>query len=278
MLISKIFSRPVNVGYEGDDGADDAAAKAAADKAAADAAKKVGKTFTQEDVDRIVQDRLAKATKSAHAEKQKLIDQLQQVQEGAGTTAAQKEALEAQIEELRVSMLSSTEQERRKQEKLDKDWQTKHDAAVQTSKGWQDRHNSLLIGHEISRASIAHKVLPNSVEFVDAKLRPIARLVEKLGDDGKPNGDYEAKVKIQSPNKEGKLVELDLTIDEAIKTLKDQPEKYGNLFEGNNAGGLGGGAGQPGKKTDVRTMVDNPAEYMRLRKSDPASVGLAPTT
>ncbi len=270
MLISKIFSRPINVGYEGDD---DAAAAEAAAKAA-EAAKKAGKTFTQEDVDRIVQDRLAKATKSAHAEKQKLIDQLQQVQENAGTTATQKEALEAQIEELRNSMLSASELERKKQEKLDKDWQTKHEAATKEAQTWQTRHNSLLIGHEINRAAIEYKVLPNSIEFVEAKLRPQARLVEKVGDDGKPTGEFEAKVKIQSPNKEGKLIELDVSIAEAIKTLKEQPEKYGNLFEGNNAGGLGGGAGQPGKKADVRTLVDNPAEYMRLRKENPASVGL----
>lgn len=276
-MISKInFSRPISfrVAYEGEgDGTSGAGDSGAGGGAAGGAGTGAGKTFTQADIDRIVQERLAKQTKTHNADKQKLIDQLTTLQEQSGTSEAQKAQLETQIEELRNSMLSRDELERKNKEKLEKDWQTKHEAAVSEAKTWQSKHNSLFIGHEINRACAEHDVLPNSVVFVESLLAPKARLVELTGDDGKPNGRYEAKVKIQSADKAGKPVELDVTVGEAIKIFKDEPTKYGNLFKGNNAGGLGGGTGSPGKPVNVKSM--DMAEYMRRRKDDPASVGLA---
>lgn len=260
--------------YDGEgEGEGDAAAKAAAEKAAADAAaaKKAEEVKTQAELNSVLKREKEKFRK----EREKLVSQLEDMQAkvGKGMSADEREALEQQIEELRIASMTTEEQARRQKDKLDKEWQTKFQQKEEEARTWQSRHQALLIGYEINKASIKHEVLENSVEFVEALLGPRTRLVEgKDEDTGKPNGVFTPMVKIDSVDKDNKPIILDLSIGDAVKHMKETPDRYGNLFKGAAAGGVGGTTGKPGKKANIANMTTE--EYLAARKKDPASLGL----
>lgn len=181
-------------------------------------------------------------------------------------TEEQKATFESQIEELRTAHLSAEEKAKRTEERLNKEWQTKHAAAEQVSQHWQNKFTAHKIGHDITAASVQHQVIPANVKFVEAFLGPRTRLVEVQDDDGKGTGDYTAMVKFPDHTKEGKPFTADLTVPEAIKRMKELPEEYGYLFQAPGGGGLGGQSGVPGKKRDASKM--STAEWMEARKKD----------
>lgn len=261
--------------YDGE-GEGDAAAKAAADAAAAKAAADKAGGGGDEVKDQAGLNKVLKREKEKfRKERETLISQMEDLKQkvGKGMSAEEREAFENQIEELRAANMTTEEQARRQKEKLDKEWQSKFQVKEQEANTWQSRHQNLLINYEINKAAQTHKVLSNSVAFVEALLAPKTRLVEgKDEDTGKPNGKFTPMVKIEATDKDNKPIVLDLSIADAIKHMKETPEQFGNLFEGNAAGGMGGNTGKPGKKANVANMTT--AEYMAARKKDPASVGL----
>jgi hypothetical protein len=72
-------------------------------------------------------------------------------------------------------------------------------------------------------------------------------------------------------NKEGKEIELNLTVNEAVKRMK-QIERYGNLFEGDKKGGTGGSGssgGGTGKSDMAKLAADtDQAGYREARKKN----------
>lgn len=204
-------------------------------------------------------------------DREKLTKQLEDLR-SASMSSEQKEALENQIEELRSQTLTVEERARHQLTKAQKDAQAALDSETTKAKTWESRYHDLKIGHEIVSAASSHEVLPGGVELVESFLRPKTRLVPDLDDEGKETGTYTAKVKFNDTNKEGKAVVLDLPVADAVKRMKELPEKFGSLFKGSANGGVGGNTGTPGKKPNVAGMTT--AEYMEARKKDPASVGL----
>jgi Small-conductance mechanosensitive channel len=243
---------------------DDAAAKAAADKAAADTAA-AEQIKTQEQLNAV----LKREKEKFRAADEKRAKQLEEFQASSRLTAEQNAQLTAQIEELRSAHLSTEEKARRDKERLDKEWQGKHEAAATQAKQWQQNYTGLKIGYEISAAAGKHKVLPPNVKFVEAFLGPRTRLVE-VEVDGKPSGDFTAMVKFPDSDKDGKSIVVDLSVPDAVKRMKELPEEYGYLFEAPAGGGVGGGSGTPGKKKGVADL--STAEYIEARKKDRKAV------
>jgi hypothetical protein len=254
--------------YENDDdtgSADDAAAaKAAADAAAAAAAKGAASDAvkTQEQLNAV----LKREKENFRKEREKQAKQLEDFQRANKLSEEQNAALSAQIEELRTANLTTEEKARREKERLDKEWQTKHEAASQQALQWQGNYTKLKIGYDINAASVHHKVLPANIKFVEAFLGPRTRLVEAKDDDGKGTGDFTAMVKFPDQDKDGKPITTEFTVPDAVKRMKELPEEYGYLFEAPNGGGLGGQSGTAGKKKGLKDMTT--AEYLEARKKN----------
>ena len=224
-------------------------------------------TLTQEQFNAAI----AKEKKAWQTKQQQLAQQLDEIKKSATMTAEQKTALEQQIEELRNANLSVEERARLAKEKVEKEWKEKYEASDGQAQTWRKRHDDLKISHDLRQAAIEAGVLPNSIKFVEAVLRPLTRLVEENDDDGQPAGKYTVKIKFSDKTKEGKPFMGDYTIAETLARMKDTPEEYGSLFETDKKGGLGANNGQPGKKTNLKNMPTG--EYIRRRREDPASVG-----
>jgi flagellar biosynthesis GTPase FlhF len=255
-----------------DDAADAAAAKAAADavaaKAAADAAEGDETVQNQDQLNSVLKREKEKFKK----EREKLAKQLEDHKNTARLTQEQKDALEGQIEELRSANLTVEERARHQLTKAQKDADEKLNAEAAKAKNWESRYQDLKIGYEIATSATTHEVLPNSVVMVEALLRPRTRLVQDQDEEGHPVDHWTAKVKFDDVDKDGKPVQLDLKLDDAIKRMKELPDRFGNLFAGQKVGGVGGNTGTLGKKHPVGKMTTK--EYMEARKKDPASVGL----
>lgn len=205
-------------------------------------------------------------------EREKLVQQLEQHSQSARLTTEQKDALEVQIEELRQANMTAEERARHQAKQLEKEYTGKLDSATGLAKTWETRFQDLKIGYEIKGAAVTHEVLPNNVEFVEAWLRPRTRMVQDVDDEGKPIDSWTAKVKFDDLNKDGKPIQLDLPVADALKRMKELPDRFGNLFKGAAVGGAGGNTGTPGRKPNIASL--STAEYMEVRKKDPASLGL----
>ncbi len=259
---------PFFVVYEG---ADDTAAaeKAAADKAAADKAAADAEKVTSQDQLNTV---LKREKEKFRTERQALITQLETIQNDNKTTAETKAALETQLDELRKANMSAEERARLEKAKLEKDYTTKLTEKEQESAQWRQRHDKLLTGYSINSAATAHGVVATGVPFLESYLEPRSKLVEVVDAGGKGTGKFESKVSLTIPDKDGNPVDVEYSVKDAVKQMKDMPEQFGFLFASTAAGGLGAGTGTPGKKPNVKQM--SPAAYMEARKKDPASIGL----
>lgn len=211
---------------------------------------------------------LAEERRKAEKKNNDLITQLETERNRATTTAAEKQQLDERIEQLKGEFATKEELATRDTQKKLKeleDQKKKSDAEART---WQDRFRKNKVNVDLNQAAVTEKAFnPNQVVTI---LTPMTRLVEVTGDDGKPTGEYETRIKLTSKDKEGKPVVLDLTPTEAVKQLKEMPEEYGNLFISGANGGLGltnlnrGGGSKPAHELSTAEYI---AERRKARKA-----------
>lgn len=247
---------------DGGSGGSDAAAKAAADAAAKAAA--ATKLFTQEQLNKILAD-----DKRKHQDQVKqTVSQLEELKKTAQLTAEEKDKLQAQLDGLNQSLLTAEEKAKLDLAKKDKEFKSREESLIKERDQWRSNYAGEVITNQILKASTIHDAL--SAEQIQDLLMPKTRLVEVVGTDGRTVTGYAPKVKIRLPNEKGEDVELDLGVEEAVKRMKETPEKFGNLFKSGVKGGLGGngstGAGSGGNTSITELAKKDPETYRKGRK------------
>lgn len=249
---------PVYEGAEPVGGAD--AEAIAAEAAAAEAAKKSGKTFTQEQVDKIVQDRV----KNTNIEKQKLVTDLEQLKKIKGLSDEEKTRLTAQIETLASSMMTKEELAATERKKLEKQSKEREDSLVADANKWKNLHTESTLSRSLTDAAVsAEAYRPSQIVAI---LRPLTSLSDELDKEGKPTGNLIPTVKFSTKDSKGNFVTLDMPIDQAMKLMKENTDEYGNLFKSGANGGFGGAAnsGKRTNKLDAAQMSTK--DYINARK------------
>lgn len=226
--------------YEGDD--DDVTppptppdAEAAKKKAEEDA-KRAAKTFTQEELNAIV----AEERRKSQVQIQKQIKQLEDLQKSKSLSEKDREGLQSKIEELQNSMLTKEQLAAKDRERLEKAYQTEKESLVKERDTWQTRFVSSTINQAIVGEAMKAKAF--DPDAMIALLGPNTRVAEDMDEEGKGLNTFTPKVKYTDADAEGKRIILDLTVEQAIKRMKDTP-KYGYLFESTATGGLGAAPG-----------------------------------
>lgn len=206
-------------------------------------------TFTQDQLNRILADDRRK-----HQEMVKqTVAQLEEYKKNLQLSDQQRTELETRIETLNSSLMSAEDKAKNEILKKDKELKTVAETLTKERDNWKSNYATEVITNNILKASSAHKVV-SSEQMLDL-LMPKTRLVEVLDADGKTVKGYVPKAKIRVPNEKGEEVELDLTIEEVVKRMKEMPERYGNLFESGMAGGLGG-KGSSGGGSNMGDITD----------------------
>lgn len=185
----------------------------------------------------------------------------------ASTTAAEKQTLEEKIADLKAEFQTKEQLNNTATEKTIKQLQTDLKKKDAEAIAWRDRHHDTLVKNSLTDAAVKGKAYnPNQVVTI---LRPLTRVVELANDKGEPTGQFETKVKLQSKDKEGNPVVLDLDPIQAVKQLAEMGEEYDNLFISPATGGLGsanrGNSGNGGVVDMSKLPTD---EYIAKRRKD----------
>lgn len=252
--------------YEGDEDTAkteaEAAAKAAAAEAeaAAKAAADPNKTFTQDQVNKI----LADDRRKHKAQVDKHVSELEQLKKSKSLSDQERQNLTGKIEELQNSVLTKEQRAAKEQEKLKKDLETTTAQLTADRDGWKNRFHTTQIKQAITSEAASHKAFDS--DALIAILGPQTRLVETQDDSGNPTGEFTPKTKFKDKDKEGKEVVLDMTVPEVVARMKEIP-KYGYLFETTAAAGVGTNkAGGRSGEVDPSTMTT--AQYREWRKKE----------
>jgi len=216
--------------------------------------------FTQAEVDRIV-----KADKDkAKRERDKYLEDLETLK-AQGLTPENMDSLNQRIEALQNEGKTKEQLASEERGKLEKKFKGEIEKEQTQSKFWKQNYEQFRSQTEILTAASAHKAFNN--DQVYQILRPNTVMVEKVGEDGKPTGEYIPRVKFQD-EKDGQAVTLDLSVAEAVKRMTEM-ERHQNLFESGVSGGLGGHNNGRSGSTGTTTVPTDTKSYMEARKKDP---------
>lgn len=231
-----------------------------ADKKAAAGGGNPERKFTQAEVDRIV-----KADKDkAKRERDQYLQDLEAFK-AQGLTPENLDSLEKRIETLQNEGKTKEQLASEERGKLEKKFKGELEKEQQSSKLWRENYEKFRTQTEILTAASVHKAFNN--DQVYQFLRPNTVMVEKVGEDGKPTGEYIPRVKFQD-EKDGQAVVLDLSVDDAVKRMTEM-EKHANLFQSGVSSGLGGHNNGRSGATGTTTIPTDTKAYMELRKKDP---------
>lgn len=230
--------------------------------------------FDQEQVNKIVQDRLAKERKKQQEQFKQLERSYQDVLATQTLDQEQREALEQQLEDLRRQHRTKEEQAKHEKKQLQeqyqqelKDWQ---DRAVK----WENEYKSFVVEKSLMDAAVSHDAfLPQQIQDVLIKH---TKLVEATDESGQATGKLVPMVDLPDVDADtGKPIITQRTPQEAVERLKElQP----NLFKSNVVSGVGGnsstGGVQPGADGNIDMKQLTPEQFMKLYKEDPSKLGL----
>ena len=214
---------------------------------------------------------MASNRKSLQTKNQELVQQLTQLRETATMSTQAKEELEARIEELQTQYMSKEELAKRESEKLSKTYKQEVEKLTGETQRWQNLYATSTTQRALMDAAVAGEALPQAVSQICAILGPHTHIVEELDAAGQGKGTYTTVVKFNDVDTDGNPVVLDLSPQKAIERMKELPDKFGNLFKGDNAGGLGeGNAGGRGERPPkLEEILSDPAKYQEWRKKNP---------
>lgn len=189
--------------------------------------------FTQDEVNRI----LSEEKRKYNATNEELVNQLETLRETVKMTDEQKEELNRRIEELKKTYQTSEVKLKDDLQKL-KDQYTKETKRLSEERdAWRQRYEQKIKTVEVYSAAVKYEAY--DPEQINAILERSLKVIEsKDAESGQPTGNFEVRVDFLG-EREGRPVKLDLTVDEAVKMMRETPKKYGNLFKNSANSGLG---------------------------------------
>lgn len=220
------------------------------------------KTYTQEEVDKLLLENKNKNKEQV----EKTVKQLEELQNSAKITQEERDALASQITQLNESLLTKEELAKQELGKKEKEFKTLIEGTTKERDLWKSEYTREKTTNEILKSARTHKVL--SDEILLDTLMPKTRLVEVFGPDKKTVVGYVPKIKFKDKSEKGEEIELDLTIDDCVKRMKELPERFGTLFGSEVTGGAGGtgSTAKPTSQSEFKKIVSDPKLYKANRE------------
>lgn len=285
--------------YDGDDDPSDAdlagaAADAAADLAAGKRAAGEGggkgaggnpdsplnadpdARFNTDQVNKIVQERLAKERKRQSEENSKLQKKLEEVLANQSLTEEERADLQQTIEDMRKQNRTKEEEAKHQRRQLQEEYEKRLKEAVEKAGYWENEYRSQTINRSLMDAAVKHDAfMPTQVVTI---LKEYTKLVQPRDEGGKPIEGAGLEPLVDLPDvdaEDGKAIITQRNPEDAVARLKElQP----NLFKANVVSGVGGnsstGGVAPGQDGQVDVSKLSTAQFMELYKKDPSLVGV----
>lgn len=228
------------------------------------------KLMNQAQVDKIIQERLARADEQARKASSEQADQLESLTARFEGTAEEKNALQDQIEKLRNESMSAEEKAAREKRAMEEDLQGQISSLTDERDAAVKDHAEFRIKHELRDG--ANKFDARNPDQLVRLLFGDTTLQDEIGDDGKPTGEKVVRVKVQQIKEDGERYSIELDPMKAMQALVDMPKEWGNQFNSRTKGGSGdlwsdGNAAPTGQENpDIGKMSYQ--QYKKWRDTD----------
>lgn len=232
--------------------------------------------FNQDQLNKIVQDRLAKDRKK-NVEKYKTLEgSYQDLLANKALGEEDRTKLEGQLEDLRKQHRTKEEQAKHERLALQDDFETQLAEAKKNAAHWEGEYRTSTINRSLMDAAVKNDAfMPQQVVTL---LREHTKLVEPVDENGKAVTGAALAPMVDLPDTDvdsGKPIITQRTPAEAVTRLKElQP----NLFKANVVSGVGGNSSTGGVTPGANGMLDasglTTAQWMEQYKKDPTKLGL----
>lgn len=236
--------------------------------------------FNQDELNKIVQERLAKDRKKREEEVQEQVRTLEsnykELLANKNLESVDREKLENQLADLRKQNRTKEQQLADEKKRLEEEWSEKYETVAGKASEWENRYTESTITQALQAAAISHDAY--NPQQVIVQLRSQTKLVEKLDSAGKPTGVLQPMVEMSVRDSDsGAQEQLQMTPDEAVEYMKKNPGDWGNFFKNNIREGIGASSATGGALTgdgtvDHTKLTD--AQWFKLRKENPAALGM----
>lgn len=226
------------------------------------------RVFTQEQVNEIV----VKRNKKVREQLQNTERRYEQLLQSQQLTAQEKNELRGELETIQAQLRSREEQARYEAKKQQEKFQT----TLEQTTGERDRFKSLFEtqtrDNAIMQAAVTHDAY-NPEQFISV-LGPRTKIVEEVNEQGEKTGRLVPRVEVRVVGEDGTTnVEL-RPVEDAVAQMKDEPEKYGNLFRSNVASGIGEGSNSSAAGGRVDPSKMSAEEYYANREAIKKQYGI----
>jgi hypothetical protein len=199
---------------------------------------------------------------------QNLVRQLETLRDGQNLSEQEKAQLQQQIDQLNSQYQTRDQQHQAEVNRLQEKYQKDTKKFNEERDLWKNRYETTITANEILVEGNAAKAY--NIDQLKAIILPLTKVVEDM-QDGKPTGNFVPRVDFTGRDKDGKPVKLNLSVKETIKTMKEMPDLYGNLFLNDQNGGLNTfpAPGQAGNGSAAGLNVDDmtPQQYLKNREA-----------
>ena len=214
---------------------------------------------------------MATNRKSLAQKNTELATQLRTLGDEATMSTQSRDELAEKIEQLELEHMSDKERANHAAGKTAKDHAKQLESLTTDAAKWQGLYANSTTQQALMDAAIGGEALPLAVSQIVSILGPNTRIVEEIDAAGNGVGRYKTVVKFNDTNDDGEAVTLDLSPAEAVKRMKELPQQWGNLFKGENAGGLGSAGGATGGDAHPRLseILSRPGGWKKYRAEKP---------
>jgi hypothetical protein len=278
------LARPVVAAYENEGSDGDGGADTGSDTGKKPDEKPAGsgKTFSEDDVNKIVQERLAKDRKRREESYKDLETKYSDMLKSQSLSDEERGKLETNLEDVRKQLRTKDQQAAHERKTLEDKYQTELKGEKEKATRWEGRYKESLVARALQDAAVTHEAF--NVGQVVTLLRGQTKIVEATDEQGKPTGELVPMVDLHDLDTETrKPVVTQRTPEDAVKRMKELPELYGNLFKSGVVSGIGGNSatgglqpGAGGKLSAQQIKNLTPEQYRKIRQENPALLGLAP--
>ena len=234
------------------------------------------KVFTQDDVNRFMAEDRRKMGVKHEAKQVELETAYKDALANQNISGEARERLEGQLEDLQKTFLSKEQQLEQDKTQLEQKYTEEVSGLRDKAEIWETRYMRGLVDRELQDAAIKNDSF--SSEQIMSLLNPMTKVVEVLDPEGKGTGEFHPMVDLQDiDQKTGEPIITRRTPMDAVKRMRELPQKFGNLFKSNVVSGVGEGSAT-GSGLSGTGMVDaskmSTAQYMEMRKKNPGALGL----
>jgi len=221
------------------------------------------KTFTKEEVDSLITERMGdldQQMQEMNQARQDAIAEMEALRASSTATDEQRKAFQEKLTHLQSKLRTTEEKAAFEQEQLKQDSETRIQDLEGRLNSVTGMYHNHLISNDLHQA--AHEGHAANINQVMRMLRPDTQAVEEVDDQGNPTGVYRSEVVMKEVGEDGKLTELRLSPKDAVERMRQQKENA-NLFSDLSAGGIGTSANTT--KQDLVKLAKDPAKWIANR-------------